>query len=348
MSGKKWMMKQYWRVGTFRTLFSLALSMMVLGKYYYEYIPILAPLGLVGALILGSLLILLFLGLGYIYDERLKLWNETFQVGVERDPYQQTPNIRSFAMELPMMYAFLSVMKESLHRDNMETSKIDELIKYYVGYFQGCATRKSDLVDSIKSNEEFLRRNPFAEDSVQIQEKRSFGGRVKKAFQTQILRINYIQSLTGSAQDVLIISALYVPILLGASLPENMLLNMIYIMALPLFILLVALGWYYDKRLKMWGPEFSVRLERDPYSYVPEPKIWTSFFPFMIAYLKTTKEVLEKDSSDTSYIEKLMNYFDDYSALKASVDNDMDRGKEIRSNLGNPWIKRKGDDSDGS
>ena len=48
MSLSKWIMKQYWRVGTIRTLLSLALGTLVLGKLYYEYIPVLADLGFLG------------------------------------------------------------------------------------------------------------------------------------------------------------------------------------------------------------------------------------------------------------------------------------------------------------
>lgn len=348
MSGKKWIMKQYWRVGTIRTLFSLVLSMLVLGKYYYEFVPILAPLGLLGALILGFLLVLLFLGIGYIYDVRLKLWNETFQVGVERDPYQQTPNIRSYSMDFPVLYAFLLTFRKSLLKRNLDFSKIDELVQYYDAFFHRNATEKNDLVDSIKSNEAFLDRNPFTKERLQIQKGRSKGARMKKSFQTQILRINYVQSLTGSVQDVLVISALYVPILFGATLPRNLLLNMIWLISLPLFILLVVLGWYYDKQLRMWGPEFSVRIERDPYSYVPEPKLVASFFPFIYAFLSTSYDVLNEINSDTRYIEKIIGYFDSYSALRSSVEDDMNRGKQIRFELGNIWMKQNGEDTNGS
>jgi len=322
--------------------------MLVLGKYYYEFIPPLQPLGLLGALILGTLLIILFLGVGYIYDVRLKLWNETFQVGVERDPYQQAPNIRSYSMDFPALYAFLLFFRKSLLKGNQDVTKINELTKYYDSFFHRSATDKSNLVDSIKTNEEFLKRNPFTKNPAEPRKGRSIGGRAKNSFQTQILRINYIQGLTGSAQDVLIISALYVPILFGNTLPEDILLTAIYLISLPLFLILVILGWYYDKQLKMWGPEFSVRIERDPYSYVPEPRLWISVFPFMFAFLKTTYDVLDKTNADTSYLKKLIEYFAKYSNLKASVEDDMKQGQAIRADLGNPWIKQKGDDTFGS
>ncbi|MHA2022411.1 MAG: hypothetical protein ACTSWQ_01995 [Candidatus Thorarchaeota archaeon] len=47
MAVKKWIMKQYW------TLSSLAMGMFVLGRLYYEYIPGLRDLGVLGALTLG-------------------------------------------------------------------------------------------------------------------------------------------------------------------------------------------------------------------------------------------------------------------------------------------------------
>ena len=73
MSKAKWIMKQYWRVGTIRALLSLALGMLVLGKYYYIYIPVLSDLDLAGALILGTVLMILFMVVGWIYDDKAKL-----------------------------------------------------------------------------------------------------------------------------------------------------------------------------------------------------------------------------------------------------------------------------------
>ena len=65
MSLSKWIMKQYWRVGTVRTLLSLALGTLVLGKLYYGYIPVLADLGFLGAVTFGAFLFLIFLGVSY-------------------------------------------------------------------------------------------------------------------------------------------------------------------------------------------------------------------------------------------------------------------------------------------
>jgi hypothetical protein len=337
MSGKKWIMKQYWRVGTIRTLFSLILSMMVLGKYYYEYVPALKPLGLIGALILGTLLILLFLGLGYVYDVRLKLWNEGFKVAIERDPYQQAASLRTKSMDFPALYAFIHTMRRYLVRSGIETAKIDGLIQYYTKYFQRSATDKIDLIESNKSGKTFLEEHPFTSKTQAVHRGRNIGGRLKSSFQTQLLRIGYIQSFSGTASDVLTISALYAPILVGESAPNDLLLNIVYLISLPLFMLLVVLGWYYDKKLKMWGPEFLIRIERDPYSYVPEPRLWAVVFPFLFVYLKNTYEVMRKMGKDTSKIEKIISYFDEYSRLKASNEKDLMRGRTIRANMGNLW-----------
>jgi hypothetical protein len=61
VSKTKWIMKQYWRLSTIRALSGLVLGMLVIGQFYYEYIPPLATLGLVGALILSGILIVFFL-----------------------------------------------------------------------------------------------------------------------------------------------------------------------------------------------------------------------------------------------------------------------------------------------
>ena len=99
MSKSKWIMKQYWRIGTIRSLSSLALSMLVLGRLYYIYIPGLSDLGLLGALILGTFLILLFIGIGTLYDIKGKMWCPKNQALVDRSVYEYVPNIRDLTFD---------------------------------------------------------------------------------------------------------------------------------------------------------------------------------------------------------------------------------------------------------
>ncbi|MFW9805155.1 MAG: hypothetical protein ACFFFK_00335, partial [Candidatus Thorarchaeota archaeon] len=74
MSMKKFIMKQYWRVGTIRALLSLAMGMLLLGRLLYVDIPYLQDMGIWGAIILGLLLVLLFMAIGWAYDEKGKMW----------------------------------------------------------------------------------------------------------------------------------------------------------------------------------------------------------------------------------------------------------------------------------
>jgi hypothetical protein len=96
-------MKQYWRIGTIRATLALAMGMFSLGKVYYKDIPFLFEMGVVGALIMGTILVLAFLGVGWLYDEKAKLWNEQIQVQTERSVYQYIPNYKNYGFDYPVL-----------------------------------------------------------------------------------------------------------------------------------------------------------------------------------------------------------------------------------------------------
>ena len=343
MSLSKWIMKQYWRVGTIRTIASLILGMLVLGRYYYGYVPFLAPLGVIGAIILGFVLILLFLGVGFLYDVRFKMWNENFRVLIERDPYQLTPNYRTWCMEFPILIAFLDTMRKISLASGIDTSSIDNLIIYYSRFFKFNPASRNDLRESAIANRDFLDSHPFVTGpSESSQLKRSWGERTKKSFQTQVTRINYIQSLTGLFQDVLVLAALYSPFLLatvfgGSPIPSDVQVNTIFLFAFPLLVLLVALGWFYDKRLKLWGPDYVVKMERDPYSYVPEPKYRVAHYPFILAIISVHSRIMNKEGMDTNYVDQVVQYMKRYFDLSPTSKKHIVEGGKLRILLHNPW-----------
>jgi hypothetical protein len=86
MSKARWIMKQYWRISAIRAWMGLALGMFSLGKVYAAQTPGLAELGLIGALILGSVLVLVFLGVGWLYDVKGKMWSPSVSF-FEKHPF---------------------------------------------------------------------------------------------------------------------------------------------------------------------------------------------------------------------------------------------------------------------
>ena len=95
-------MKQYWRVGEIRALSALAMGMLVIGRWYYGYIPILQDWGILGALILGAFLFSGFLAIGWAYDIKARMWSQSNQVSVEKNPYSYVPNFKNAAFEYPI------------------------------------------------------------------------------------------------------------------------------------------------------------------------------------------------------------------------------------------------------
>ncbi|MHA1862442.1 MAG: hypothetical protein ACTSWA_01635, partial [Candidatus Thorarchaeota archaeon] len=266
-------MKQYWRVSTIRAILGILMGMLVLGKYYYVYLPPLVDLGFLGAVFLSIIFLLTFIYLGFLYDAKAKLWNEQKIVIVERNPYQFTPAPRFLMAEYPTLYAMTSTLRALLEKLQVDTSHLDEFIEYMDRHFGYEPTSRAMLEQSTADGYEFMRTHPFKERLTEEPFSVGKKTRVKKGFLTEVWRMTQIQSFIGLAQDVLIFAALYSLLLfpsvaVDGVLPIDYLLLGIFLIALPLFVILVAFGWFYDKKLKLWSPNQAVLWERVPYSYV--------------------------------------------------------------------------------
>ena len=334
------MMKQYWRVGTIRALLSLALGMFVLGKLYFEYVPILMDLGLLGALILGSLLTLLFMGIGWAYDEKLALWNESVVVQTENYPYAFVAELRSYATDYPVVYSLALTLRRVLLKLGLDTGCIDDLALYLEGFFAKQPLSKKDLFSSEGESDLFLQKRPLTQGSLSHTKRRyTIGTRLKRSFQWWSLRLNYIQSLTGLPQDVLVFGVLYAPIILGAAfdskpLPIELLYQVILLISLPMFILMVVGGWVYDRRLRLWSPDLVVQTERTPYSYVSEPRTYAVTVPIIFMLFKTMKGLFQDLNLDTGQLSRIAAYLDEYLRIRTTDDDDMRRANDLRSQLG--------------
>jgi len=339
LSKAKWIMKQYWRVGTIRAISGVAMGMFVLGRYYYQFIPPLAELGFAGAIILGTVLFLLFLGFGYIYDARLKLWNERMQVEIEKNPYTFIPPIRYHYFEYPFYYAIIDSMKEISGKIGTDTTKIDELSVYLTDYFSRKPGNRSDLFGAYSKAENFRVVHPFIEDDELPPEKLSLSHRAKTNSMLNFWRWRWVQNFTGLPQDVMILAVflgaiVYAEFLVDAKLPTEYLQISLTFFALPLFLLLLTVGWYYDKKLKLWAPDEVVKAERNPYSYVPDPKLITYSIPFNNALLNYFMQLFSKFNFDMTPLVKLETYLDTFSKLSAADDSDMATARQLRKDFG--------------
>lgn len=333
-------MKQYWRVGTIRAVSSLVLGMLVLGRLYYVYIPGLNDMGLLGALALGSILILLFMGLGWVYDVRARMWSHQAQALKERNAYEYVANYKTYALDYPVFYAILQTMENILEKANLETESIDDFLRYFKNYFLR-STSRQDLAAAMPAAKEFMETHPLTNSPEMTQRKVGLGARAKLAFQVHMLRLTWIQSLTGLFQDVLVFGAMYVTIFyyegadaIGGVVPIEYLVQGILFISLPLFVLLASLGWVYDKKLRIWSPDIVVKVERNPFMYVAEPRMHIMVLPLFHAILGTLNEVLIAAGIEDNEINRILRYINDYSNLDVSRDGDMEKVRNLRSSYG--------------
>ncbi len=339
MSIKKWIMKQYWRVDTVRASASLVLGMFVLGRMYYSSIPSLAVYGIYGAIILGVFFIFFFLIVGWLYDERLKVWNEAMQAAVERHVYYFVPSPRSFAIEYPFFYATTTTLRDLVRLSATRSSSMDAFLKYADWFYQLHPSKRNDIFGALPHANEYMFKHSFQHQQLETQYRRPWGSRIKKSFQIQLMRVGWIQSLTGLAQDVLILGAFYLVVLFpevarGDSVPVEYLFLGIVFISFPLFLILLALGWYYDRQLQLWSPTLAVEAERDPYNYVPSPKVRIIILPFVYTFLRVMNDITTKKSLDNSSLASFAKYLNEYTTLEVTQDANIQRAITMRKSLG--------------
>ncbi|MFX0045934.1 MAG: hypothetical protein ACFE8Z_08805 [Candidatus Hermodarchaeota archaeon] len=344
MSKLKWIMKQYWRIGTIRALLSLALGMFVLGRWYYVYVPYLQDMGLIGALTLGTSLVLVFLGIGWLYDERVKMWAPGKQAAVERNPYSYVPNPRAYAIDFPMAYATIATLKGLFEKMQLDKRVIENSTAYLADYFRR-APLKEDIESADSKAQSFKQQHPFLGEADSDRVGIGIGARVKLGFQIHTLRLTWIQSLTGLAQDVLVFGAFYITVLVpGAQVGETVALEYLIMgiafISAPLFIVLALLGWYYDKRLKVWSPERAVIVERDPFSYVPDPRYHAFDQPALYPLFSTLREVAVNADLDISELDKIIDYVAKYTSLSVSREEDMQVARDLQKSYGAMFQKK--------
>jgi len=329
----KWIMKQYWRVSEMRVLASLALGTLVIGKLYLSYVPILRDRELVGAITLGMILFFAFLGLGWIYDTRLRMWSPKTQAIVERQAYYHVPLISTIAFEYPFLYAVIQTLKGLSDISEIDGGSIEHLAKLLHEYFS-LKPNRTDIDRTIEMGEAFLEQHPFATSQHSADKSIPISSRIKLGWETQILRLTWIQSLTGLVQDVLIFGILYVFVLFPDATESNVLIYATLGISLPLLFVLVIFGWIYDKKLRVWSADLTVRIERNPYSYVLEPALHAFTIPFFYALLEVFFKSLRNLGLDTQGIEKVIKFLDEYTKLQSSRSQDLEAAVKLRSSLG--------------
>lgn len=339
----KLFMKQYWRVGQIRALLSLAMSMFVLGRAYYVYIPGLVDFGLYGALILGTVLVIFFMGLGWIYDAKTNMWSPKRQAAVERSPYRYVPDFRNIAIDYPILVSFISVFKKTFEKLNLSTKPFDDLLFYLDDYFKA-RPNKPAIRKLEKESAKYMEEHPFVEGSDAEFGSVSLVQKGKLKFEIEMLRIRWIQSLTGLVQDMLVFAATYgillAPVLFPDSAVDDYIVIGLISIALPLLIFLLFIGWVYDKKMTAWRADAAVKVERNPYSYVADPRYFAMIFPFFYAFLVVIEQVYDNMGFNSGEIRKAIDFIVDYGKTNKDTEIGMAEAKRLRKEYGRVFSSR--------
>jgi hypothetical protein len=321
--------------------------MLVLGRLFHVDVPYLQDMGIWGAIILGLLLVLLFMAIGWAYDEKGKMWAPDNQAKIERNPYSYVPNFKELAFNYPVMYSLFSMFKELLEKQGIKSSTFDDTVRFLEKYYKQGATKKG--IDSVcEASTELYSRHPLPpldEDAAKAGVPLS--SRMKLGFQVEKTRLNWIQSLTGLAQDALVFGAFYITLIIpdtyvGDTISLDYLILGVVFISLPLFFVLTAIGWYYDKKLQVWSPERTVIVERNPYSYIPQPRFYVFDAPMLYPFLKLLKDLAVKENLDIPELDRVITYFSDYSSLSILRDEDMAAAKRMRQSFGKLFERKVG------
>lgn len=321
-------------MGQTRALLSLAISMFTLGKLYIDYVPGLSDFGVRGALLLGASLFLFFLGLGWLYDEKGKMWSQQVLVARERDPFRYVPNYRTIALDYPFLYAMVKTFRGIFRKMKLPQERLAAYEAYLADYFSRRMTRHS-IFSAMPKAMLFLQNYPL--NSVpKMPEKVAISARLKKSFETHKLRLAWVQALTGMAQDALIVGAFYITVFIPATKTDDV-MRVLYgfvLISIPLYLVLAIAGWIYDKRLKVWTADMTVKIERTPFSYVPEPRFHAMVYPFLFPVIFTLENILEAKGISNPKIEREIEYLREYANLSVTRNEDMERARRLRRELG--------------
>ncbi len=347
MGIKKFIMKQYWRIGTIRALLSLALAMLVIGRLYYQFIPGLKDMGMYGALILGTFLVFIFMGIGWAYDVKAKMWSQKEQAITERNAYSYIPSYWEIVVHYAIYRSMVRTFKQILSKNGLDSDYLDDAQRYLDGYFGRKLTRE-DIFSSLSAGLAFCQKHPFSTTTSQEQKRVPIRSRIKLGFQVMMLRLNWIQSLTGLVQEVLVFGTFFIALIylqgkevVDEILPFDILVIGFFLVSIPLFAVLVSLGWLYDRKFKIWAPDFVVRIERNPYTYLAEPKLHVMYFPFYFALLQTMKKIFISHQMDVTELDRIQQFLGSYQNLDVAKDEHMIIAKELRKTYGELFGNQK-------
>ena len=102
--------------------------------------------------------------------------------------------------------------------------------------------------------------------------------------------------------------------------------------AILLFAFLI-IGYLYDRVFVMWGPQQEVTIERNPYSYVPQPLDHIFWLPAFSGLLEASAQLAESFKIDSTPIDETREYFDRLQKFSPLTSGDIDAAIEHRKDF---------------
>jgi hypothetical protein len=75
-------------------------------------------------------------------------------------------------------------------------------------------------------------------------------------------------------------------------------------------------------------------VERNPFTFVAEPRLHIQILPALIVVFDTLKQVQSSIGEDTSEIDGILTYIKEYSKLDVTRDEDMEHARNLRKSFG--------------
>jgi hypothetical protein len=269
------------------------------------------------------------------------MWSAKMQVAAERNPYRYVPSPREFAFNYATIYAMLGTLRSILLELHLEVTSLDDSIKHLDTYFR-LRENKKDMVAAEEEGKDFMKTHPLSQVSMDDRGNIGWRAKVKMAFEVRLLRLSWIQQLTGMMQEALVFGAIYVVFLfpdaaVGNIVPINYLFLGLILLSLPLFTLVAVIGWLYDRRLKIWSVDAAVKVERNPFTYVAEPKLHGVTMPIYYALFGILKEIFIATGIETTEIHEILSFLDRYRGLSVTKESDMECARSLRKSFGDTF-----------
>jgi len=93
----------------------------------------------------------------------------------------------------------------------------------------------------------------------------------------------------------------------------------------------LIIGYLYDRVFVMWGPQQEVSIERNPYSFVPQPQDHIFWFPLYSGILEASAKIVKEFDLDLTCIEETREYFDKLQKFSPLAPGAIDAAIEHRN-----------------